>query len=147
MCNIYHNTTSRKRTGYKILAMKDGKFYSTFTGQEIGIGVVAKAPSNAIRLSKYWNDLMDTTPIEALGFYNPALNGYSSAFIDEDDAKYLYSRMLATTLTRNYKLVIVKIMFKVAIIGSYTSRALICGNEITKIIDVTDKLIDHEETM
>ena len=147
MCNIYHNTTSRKRTGYKILAMKDGKFYSTFTGQEIGIGIVAKVPSNAIRLSAYWNDLIDTEPIETLGFYNPEFDGYSSAFIDEDDAKYLYSKMLDNRLRRNYKLVIVKITFKTTVTGSYRNRTLICGNEITKIIDVTNKLISNEKTM
>ena len=142
MCNI--NGYSRKRIGYKVLAVKDGKFYSTFTGQEIKVGAVPLPPEYCKRLSDYWNIYLNDDPLRAKSFYNPEFVGYTSVFTDKDNANKLFSKF--KRFTSSFKPVVVKIEFKgLTAAGTYDFNDddvnIIAGKYIKSITVINPKSI------
>lgn len=135
MCTL-SNSKSRLKTGYKVLAIKDGKYYSTFTGQEIKVGIVKKAPKECKRLSHYWS-LDIEYGVEVCGFYNRKFNGKTGAFTSLNDAFALYIEVRALMRYPNYKAVLVKIVFDGIIInGNYRHHPIIAGHTIKSITKV-----------
>ena len=133
MCNITE-TTTLKRVGYKVVALKNGKYYSTFTGQELSVGEVPEPPLYCKRLCGYWNTDLDDQPLSTLGFANPKFRGYSAAYITKSDAIDLIDRMRHYFVASGFKLVIVKIKFKGKVrLNEYRSDELIAGKEIAYI--------------
>lgn len=131
MCTLYDKT--RKRAGYKVLAYKDSKFYSTFTGQEIKIGKVNKAPILCKRLSEHWNQRLENNELIELSFYNSKFNGNTSAFIDIIDAVNLARKINNYSIT-NHKIIIAKILFITTVFnGRYEGVDIIAGNKIKSI--------------
>lgn len=129
MCNIQGKT--RKQIGYKLLAYKKGKFYSIFTGQQIKIGDVPKAPKMCNTLTSGWSDSLDTKPLKKCGFYDPSYNGNTSAFIKLNNAKELTKNK---SIYGEYKLVIVKIKLAGNLqYGYYSGYSIIAGNKIKSI--------------
>lgn len=134
MCEIIGKTN--KRIGYKVLAYKNNKYYSTFTGQEIKSGTVPKAPKYCRRLSSFWNDQVVDGRLSSCGFYNKDFANKTSAFID-----VFYARKLARDIKRyicdgSYSIVIVKITFTgVVFYGNYSSCEdnIIAGDNIKTI--------------
>lgn len=132
MCNLF-NSKSRLKTGYKVLAIKDGKYYSTFTGQEIKVGIVKKAPANCNRLSIHWNSDVEAG-IKTSGFYYANFNGKTGAFTSLDDAFDLYKKVRALMRYPKYKAVLVKIVFDgIVIEGEYKCAPIIAGDTIKSI--------------
>jgi len=128
---------SRKRVGYKFLYMKSGKFYSSFTGQQIKVGKVPKAPLKAKRLTNYWNDLLDTKVMSNLPFYNPKFAGMTSAFINKRDAYDFFNIIASSNFIRFDSAmipVLVKITFRAPVFeGVYSWSKVIASNYIDKI--------------
>ena len=142
MCNI--NGYSRKRIGYKVLAVKDGKFYSTFTGQEIKVGAVPLPPEYCKSLSYYWNRYLGDDPLTDKPFYNPEFVGYTSAFTNKDNANKLFSNFKAYSSL--CKPVVVKIEFKdLTAAGTYDFNDndvnIIAGKYIKSITIINPKSI------
>ena len=136
MCTL-SNSKSRLKTGYKVLAIKDGKYYSTFTGQEIKIGTVERAPKECVRLNAYWNSDLENIGIKKCVFYNSKFNGKTGAFTSLADCYYLYSEMIDKANRPDYKLIIVKVVFDgIVINGNYLTTPIIAGNKIKSIIKV-----------
>ena len=135
MCTI--SGPSRKRVGYKFLYMKSGKFYSSFTGQQIKVGKVPKAPLKAKRLTNYWINILDTKIMSNLPFYNPEFDGMTSAFIDKRDAYDFFNIIASSNFIRFDSAmipVLVKITFRYPIFdGAYNLRRIIASNYINKI--------------
>ena len=130
MCDIYGKT--RKQIGYKVLAYKRNRFYSIFTGQEIKIGDVPKAPKNCNTLTTGWNMQLQYDLLKNCKFYKPAYNGNTGAFINLNDAINLTETK--EIYEDKYKLVIVKIKFIGTILhGSYNGHAIIAGSKIKSI--------------
>jgi hypothetical protein len=135
MCTL-SNSKSRLKTGYKVLAIKDGKYYSSFTGQEMKIGIVKRAPRECKRLSAYWTpDIV--YGIKRCSFYNKKFNGKTGAFTSLADCCYFYSHMINITNESDYKLIIVKVVFDgIVIKGDYYNTPIIAGNNIKSITKV-----------
>jgi hypothetical protein len=135
MCNLF-NSKSRLKTGYKVLAIKDGKYYSTFTGQAIKVGIVKKAPANCNRLSIYWNSDVEAG-IKTSEFYYANFNGKTGAFTSLNDAFALYREVNNLMRYPNYKAVLVKIVFDgIVINGDYGHHPIIAGHTIKSITKV-----------
>lgn len=135
MCNLF-NSKSRLKTGYKVLAIKDSKYYSTFTGQEIKVGIVKKAPANCNRLSMHWNLDVDAG-IKTSGFYHHNFDGKTGAFTSLDHAFDLYIEVRALMRYPNYKAVLVKIVFDgIVMKGEYRHLPIIAGHTIKSITRV-----------
>lgn len=127
---------SKKRTGYKVLFKKDGKYYSSFTGQRIKVGNVPDPPKHAFRLSSYWSKDLDYHMFNKCAFYDSSFAGFTTAYIFKDVAIELLSRMKVCFVYADYTPVIVKITFAVAFIGEYRDNAVIAGTKITKLNEV-----------
>jgi len=135
MCELTGNKT-KKRVGYKVLAYKDGKFYSTFTGQLFKTGKVKKAPKYCKRLDTYWNGYLDREPLKCQGFYRPFFDGKTSAFTKKSDLNFLYNRIAGSCLKRGYKLIKTKITFEGDRFEGYyeiKARPIIAGDTIKSI--------------
>jgi len=135
MCTI--SGPSRKRVGYKFLYMKSGKFYSSFTGQEIKVGKVPIAPRRAKRLNNYWPNLLDIKVMSDLPFYNSKLAGMTSAFINKRDAYDLFNDIASSNYIKFDSAmipVLVKITFRYPVFeGAYSWSKTIASNYINKI--------------
>lgn len=135
MCNL-SNSKSRLKTGYKVLAIKNDKYYSTFTGQEIKVGIVKKAPKECKRLSHYWSSDIEYG-VEVCGFYNRKFNGKTGVFTFLNDAYILYRNVKYQMRDSNYKPVLVKIVFDgIVINGDYRHHPIIAGHTIKSITRV-----------
>jgi hypothetical protein len=138
MCEIIGKT--RKRMGYKVLAYKNNKYYSTFSGQEIKLGTVPQAPSYCRRLSSFWSDQILDGRLSSCGFYNKKFANKTSAFIDVYNARRL-ARDIKTYLSdKSYSIVIVKITFTgVVFYGNYSNSEgnIIAGDNIKTIKSYT----------
>ena len=135
MCDITDKKSNR-RTGYKVLAHKEEKFYSTFTGQEISVGQVSKAPRRCKRLWDYWNSNLDYNLLKTFLFYNPLIDGKLFVFNFKKDCKeFIKGGIRATNkVFYDYKLVTVKIIFDgETIVGSYDLCPGIFGSIIKSI--------------
>lgn len=130
---------SKKRTGYKVLLKKDGKYYSSFTGQRIKVGNVPDPPKHAYRLSGYWSADLDNLRFNKCGFYDSSFAGFTAAYIFKDAAIELLSKIVYF-VHAGYTPVIVKITFAVAFVGEYRDNAVIAGTKITKLNEVKFKL-------
>lgn len=128
MCTLTGIT--RRKIGYKVVAIKDGKFYSTFTGQELKVGAVPKAPDTGKRLSGSWSYKAEGN-LKFADFYDSNYDGFTAAFVDKSDAKYLSKRILSYLIYDTYSIVIVKITFKgLANKGRYDADDIIAGKFI-----------------
>jgi len=133
--------TSRKRIGYKVLALLNGKYHSSFTGQELTIGKVPKPPIHCMPLTNYWNGAIQDIPLHACPFHTNRFEGYTSAFIYRSDALQLLSKMshyhlLNVTMSDNIRLVVVKIKFKSKTVRKafyQGNKNIIAGKEIESI--------------
>lgn len=146
MCTVYFNTPSDVVEGYKVVAIKDDKFYSSFTGQKFRVGRVSKPPKYCKKLSDYWA-LFNGVSLSARPFYNPSYIGYSSAFVEKADAQELLFRMTKfRAIEEDYTLIIVKVVFITALQGCYDigyfkrNCPCIAGKLVTKI-EVVDNNI------
>lgn len=99
MCDIT-NVKSKTKVGYKVLAYdKDTKkFYSTFTGQEIGIGKVPLPPVRCKRLSYAWLDSLDDQSFKHSRCFKPEFVGKTSAFL----SKYYAMKLRAELESENH---------------------------------------------
>lgn len=134
MCTVTNIKTNR-RIGYKALAYKDDKFYSSFTGQEMKIGKVPFPPVIAERLSFSWNNRLDKYPLKSCSFYNSDFAGKTSAFIEKDDAKRLNDSLIDYCAIRSdYRFVLVKIIFDGDVfLGDYHEDPVIISDTIRSI--------------
>jgi len=134
MCELTGKTTNR-RTGYKVLAYKDNKFYSTFTGQQIKVGKVPMPPVRCNRLSNNWNDNLDDMTLKTFCFYHKTFVGKTSAFVDKLDAIVLYNNIKEKILFDNtLEVVLTKITFdNTTHIGSYQEYNIIASDIIKSI--------------
>jgi hypothetical protein len=140
MCDLSSETSSIK-TGYKMVAMKDGKFYSSFTSQELKPGKVEEA--------KYYNPLADwvyshiferetISPLQLSNlqsFFKKDFKGYTAAFLNECDAvELLMDKSLLRRYRSVYELMIVKITFSGKVLqGQYNEKPIIAGKYIESI--------------
>lgn len=134
MCEI----TDKKsciRTGYKMLAYRDGKFYSTFTGQEISVGQVPKAPERGNRLCTCWTFELDDRPLKEIIAYNPQFDGKTAAFIRKADCQnQIRSTQYWSEMLSDHELVMVKIVFgNTTYKGQYGSESIIASDVIKSI--------------
>jgi hypothetical protein len=127
---------SKKRTGYKVILKKDGKYYSSFTGQRIKVGDVPDPPKHAYRLSGYWSSDLDDQIFNKCGFYDSSFAGFTAAYIFKDAAIELLRNMKYISIDPDYIPVIVKITLAVAFVGEYRDNAVIAGTKITKLNEV-----------
>lgn len=143
MCKI-SDELSDVKVGYKVLAYdKDtDKFYSTFTGQEIGVGLVPMPPVRCKRMTNYWNDEIDADLFGSTYVYIHKFAGKTSGFKDVLDAVDLRGRFyeLNEECPRDYflewdsKYVIVKITFSGDVYkGSYSGSEVIAGSVIESL--------------
>ena len=136
MCTLT-NKLSKKKTGYKVFTYENGKYYSTFTGQEIKVGKVPLPPKYAKRKSNYWNPSIDGWIFSALLCYNKNFCGKTSAFINKVDAIKLYNDMNNcphSQYSQLFKILIVKIVFNNEIFeGTYESKPIIASDTIKSI--------------
>ena len=131
MCTIYNKTN--RQVGYKVIAVKDDKFYSTFTGQEYKIGKVPKCPNNGTRLSDYWSSAVEFD-LKSTMFYNRKYAGFSGAFIDKNSAISLLEYIKGLIINDNYNIIIAKVIFKGEVhIGDYCNSEIIAGKEFKSI--------------
>ena len=126
MCELSGKTTKR-RIGYKVLAYKNGKFYSTFTGQQIKIGKVPMPPMICNRISRNWNSDLDDTYLKKLPFYNKDFVGKTSAFIKLYAAKSLFHDITTEVIFNDMDIVLTKITFDNI---TYTGKYGICNDPI-----------------
>ena len=135
MCQLSGKLSDKKvgYVGYKVLAFKDGKFYSTFTSQEISVGAVPFSPAIYQTLSDLWNSYYKNYNFRFAGFYNKDFDGKTSAFIFKYNATELKKRVknhLKYTY-KDYKIVVVKITFSGDVYeGSYNESQIIAGSQI-----------------
>lgn len=81
MCSISRKTRRKTVTGYKILAEKNGKFYSSFTGQLFKVGKVKLPPRGIVkRLWNGWNSNLDRIVLHKLPFYNKKFVGKTGVY-------------------------------------------------------------------
>lgn len=112
MCYLTEKTKFKSRTGYKVLAEKNGKFYSTFTGQELKVGKVPLPPKHGKRLSnEFWNRSIDSELFRELPFYRSDFVGKTSIFTNKKSCKHLYSIMKREEkINDKFNLVMVKMV-------------------------------------
>lgn len=139
MCNIIN--ISRRRVGYKLLFMKSGKFYSSFTGQQIEVGKVPKPPLKAVRLSSYWSERLDDFELIHCHFYNKKLAGKTSAFVNLNNAYIFFNNFNSPSYIRydsGMIPVLVKIKFRGNVYkGYYNDFEIIASDYINKIERIT----------
>ena len=130
MCDITGKT--RKRTGYKVLALKNDKYYSTFTGQEIKVGKVPMPPVRCNRISDNWSKSLDITPLKQCSFYNKSFVGKTAVFLSLIDAKEKCT-YIAVTVFKDFQIVIVKIVFSGIVYSGVYDAPIIAGDTIKSI--------------
>lgn len=132
MCTLQNET--KKRKGYKVLAYKANKYYSTFTGQEIKCGTVPKAPDYCRRLSYLWNADAEDTQLSKCCFYSKKFANKTSAFIKLVDAKDLAQSINLDLVDKSYSIVVTKILFTGTVFsGLYDSKLIIASDNIKSI--------------
>lgn len=135
MCKIYTDKITHIKTGYKVIAVKDSKFYSIFLGTEFKIGKVEPIDPNADgifrRITYNWNSGVDYLKPIQWSFYNKDFNGKTAAFINKDDAISLFNLIMRVSVKEGYTIKIAKIVFKDnTILGSFN----IVNDEDTQVI-------------
>lgn len=139
MCDITNKKTNR-RIGYKVLVYRDGKYYSTFTGQEIKVGKVSMPPTYVKRISSYWNSRVDDHPLCACVFYNAKFKGKTSAFINKQHGERFYLHLSYATLFTEGEIVLVKITFiNNVFVGEYQGKSIIASDMIKSIKQIKVK--------
>ena len=134
MCEI-SSTKSKIKSGYKVLAIKDDKFYSTFTGQELNCGIVPKAPEKCNRLSVNWASVIESPTWKTHPLYNPKFDGMTASFVERQDAIHLFMSLKQLgILLWDYSLCVVYITYKGTVYeGNYGRTTVIAGRHIKTI--------------
>lgn len=136
MCILTGKTTKR-RTGYKVLAYNGKNFYSTFTGQIIKIGKVPKPPRSCKRMTANWNTGLDYSYLKDLVFYHPNFVGKTSAFTKLYDALFLFKDIDGSVRFKNIDIVLTKITFdNTAYTGFYDRTMPIIASDTIKDIKI-----------
>lgn len=142
MCYLTNKSPEHEVAGYKVLAKRGGKYFSSFTGLPFSTGQVKIFLYLANRLTNFWNQDLDTKYLYELPFFNSRFSGKTSAF------KYIKS---ATDLIRfigqfelktenKYKFVIVKIVFKGEIWeGNYNAEPIWACNNVVSFKELEDE--------
>lgn len=138
MCNI-KEITSEHKVGYKVLARKDGKFYSSFTGQEITVGKVPEIDIHGREkytyLSYHWNNDVKYLKPLSWSFFKPNFLGKTSAFVDVADAMLLATPVRDMLVDHSYEIVVVKITFDgVTYSGEYGLGSSLCDRKYVPCI-------------
>lgn len=136
MCEV-SSIKTRRRVGYKVMAIDgDGNFYSTFTGQKMGIGKVPDPPLEICqRLSNYWNSGLDVKPLHHCRFYGHRFKGKTSAFINIRHANSLFNEFIQWDwFNSKFTLVLVKIKLGGEVYkGTYHTNETIVSDTIESI--------------
>ena len=149
MCDINFSKKTTDNVGYKVLAYKKGKYYSTFTGQRIKAGDVPLPPKQLNRLSTIWSDDILRKNFSDSIYFDRNVVGFTSVFKDIKEAKYLKDLMTEEDDMNDYEIVVVKIKFaddsnnylgKYNIDGIfiYFNADIIAGNKIKSIKQIKD---------
>jgi len=93
MCQIIKKLELEAISGYKIVAHKDGSFYSTFTGQKYELNKpIEGIKRRSLRMSGHWTaflDLIKTRNVESYGFFNPDFKNKTSVSLSYKAIKTL----------------------------------------------------------
>ena len=94
MCILVDLTDKKEATVYKVVAKKDGKYYSSFTGEEFKVGEVKPFQGIANRLAAYWNSSLDYHSFAGQSFYRENYNGKTGGFVTYNDAYHLLTTII-----------------------------------------------------
>ena len=88
MCEIIKKLRRKSISGYKIVAHKDGSFYSTFTGQKYELNKPIKGiDEKTFRMSSYWTPYIDTNLelIKECSFYQQSFINKTSVSLSYNE--------------------------------------------------------------
>ena len=133
MCEIT-NELSETKIGYKVIAVENGKFYSTFSGQEYVIGKVPESPVLPIRLSTHWVEHNIYFKLPGAMHFRKDFCGKTASFIKMEDAEKLLYGIHDGMIYDQYQAHIAKIEYTGKIYkGEYRGSGIIAGSVIKNI--------------
>jgi len=127
--------------GYKAVVKnaKSGKYYSTFTGQEIKVGIVPEPPRILQRLSNYWTAILGYFEFVSIGCYNSIFKGHTAVFECIDDLRSTFEDIGDYGLDTDYRLCIVEMVISGSMLkGDYQSVNVHAGSYIESIKYIMD---------
>lgn len=145
MCNLVRPYLDNETfTGYKLVAKKDDKYYSSFTGQELIIGEVPLPPETCTRLSYIWVDDLDKDIFYNLDIFKSSYIGYTSVFHTMEDLYREFDYVDPSYVVNSeYELVVVKMtLSKELMIGEYEYTKIIAGKYIENIENVYNDYLE-----
>lgn len=152
MCRITSDLSVTKE-GYKVLAYDkvNKKFYSTFTGQEIGVGKVPMPPEKCNRLTYGWTNELDGMLFKNVPCFNPSFVGKTAAYLEIESAKVLLESFIDYNETAenperfakwNDWYVIVKVTFSGDVYRGWSAflQRVIAGDTIESLEIINDEV-------
>jgi len=139
MCTIIKKLELETISGYKIVAHKDGSFYSTFTSQKYEIGKPIKGITNSSRtMSDFWTSAINLklAKIKKQPFFKKMFVHKTAVFHDRDIAFNMGEKIAHAlhTLYKDYDIVLVKMTLTGDIYsGEYEYADVYAGTLIKKI--------------
>jgi len=139
MCEIIKKLRRKSVSGYKIVAHKDGSFYSTFTGQKYEIGKpIEGITDNSRTMSDYWTSAINhkLAEIKLFPFFNKWFVHKTAVFLDREVAFIMGEEITHAlhTLYNKYDIVLVKMTLTGDIYsGEYDYVNVYAGTQIKAI--------------
>lgn len=136
MCKVT-DIKSEVKVGYKMVAInREGKIFSSFTGQELTAGKVPLPPERCDCLSFNWSWKLTKKPLKECSFYEENYVGKTSAFLSLGDA--VQCKRYHQPITGEYSLEIAKVEYDSDVFtGTYNFECvgtpIIAGDTIKSI--------------
>ena len=143
MCNLT-DQKSEILSGYKFVAVdNEGNYRSLFTWQKYGIGPVPKPPQEVDqRIPKMlFRGLRFEVFYTYWEFFKESYVGYTSSFVNLEDAKEFTQIIDDAGLIAGYDVKIVKITYAEAVVGNFDGPStynIIAGKEIVSIESLSE---------
>ena len=134
MCTILKEVCLSEYTGYKVLAKKDGEYYSIFTGQKVSLGQVQPHPECFNPLTLNWNGvLFDDVKFSSVAFYDPNYVGNTAVFVNYNTVLRFFNHQ-CTTVEEGYELALVRItLTNINLMGEFYEDFTLAGSYIVSI--------------
>jgi len=133
MCQLIRKL-KEAQYGYKVVAEKDGKYYSPATGIRYHSGKKVKIPKKQLRISTYFSpNILNPNPIFNGGF-SKRMKGRTSILVVEEEA-WILAETISYEVRKGYRIIVVHVRVRKNVMGGFYGLKEIYAGEIIDFIE------------